>query len=215
MSASNAVPVSARPAAPRPDLELIGSLVYEGASVLDLGCGDGTLMELLQATRGCRATGIEISEERVYAGIARGLSVHHGDLDAGLSDYPDRSYDYVILSQTLQAVRRPRALLREMLRVGRLGIVSVPNFGHWRVRWQLLHSGRMPKTRELPYEWYDTPNIHLATVRNFEDLCRVEGIEISRAVYLSGGRTIRFMPNLRADLALFVVRKAGLLAGHS
>lgn len=193
---------------PRPDLELICSLVYEGASVLDLGCGDGTLMELLASRRGCRATGIEISEEDIYACIGRGLPVHHADLDAGLGDYADLSYDYVILSQTLQAVRKPKVVLREMLRVGRLGVVSVPNFGHWRVRRELVRTGRMPKTLELPYEWYDTPNIHLATVRDFEDLCRVEGIEISRAVYLSGGKPIRYWPNLRAEIALFVVRKA-------
>ena len=198
-----------RPIASRPDLRLICSLVYEGASVLDLGCGDGTLMELLAAERGCRTTGIEISEEGIYACIGRGLPVHHADLDAGLGDYADLSYDYVILSQTLQAVRKPKVVLREMLRVGRLGIVSVPNFGYWRVRWELLRTGRMPKTRELPYEWYDTPNIHLATVRDFEDLCRMEGIEISRAVYLVGGKPIRYFPNLRAEIALFVVRKAG------
>ena len=201
----------ARPAiiAPRPDLELICSLVYERASVLDLGCGDGTLMELLALRRGCRATGIEISEESIYACIGRGLPVHHADLDAGLGDYADASYDYVILSQTLQAVRRPRAILQDMLRVGRRGVVSVPNFGNWRVRWSLLRTGRMPKTPELPYEWFDTPNIHLATVRDFEDLCRRDGIEISRAVYLAGGKPLRRWPNLRAEIALFVIRKAG------
>lgn len=208
MSSSAAIPVRVV-AAPRPDLQLISGLVYQGASVLDLGCGDGTLMELLVNTRGCRATGVEISEEGVYACVGRGLPVHHADLDKGLADYGDQSYDYVILSQTLQAVHKPRAVLQEMLRVGQLGIVSVPNFGHWRVRWELVRTGRMPKTRELPYQWYDTPNIHLATVRDFEDLCRAEGIEINRAVYLSGGKPIRIWPNLRAEIALFVVRKAG------
>ncbi|MHB1132493.1 MAG: methionine biosynthesis protein MetW [Chloroflexota bacterium] len=194
--------------APRRDLELIASLVDEGSSVLDLGCGDGTLLRLLMERRGSRATGVELSEEGVYACIASGLPVHHADLDEGLADYADQTYDYVILSQTMQAVRKPLVVLREMLRVGRLGIVSLPNFGNWRVRWELLRTGRMPKTKNLPYEWYDTPNIHLATVRDFEELCAAEDIEISRAVYLAGGREVGFWPNLRSDLALFVIRRA-------
>jgi methionine biosynthesis protein MetW len=192
---------------PRVDLQLISRLVERGSRVLDLGCGDGELMELLVKERGARATGVEISEEGVYACIARGLPVHHADLDEGLDDYPDGSFDYVILSQTLQAVRKPREVLREMLRVGRLGIVSFPNFGHWSVRWELMRTGRMPKTRQLPYEWHNTPNIHLATVRDFEDLCRREAIRIKRATYLAGGKRVTFMPNLRAELAVFVVER--------
>ncbi len=189
----------------RVDHQLIASLIDEGSSVLDLGCGDGELMELLVKQKRVQAAGVEISEEGVYRCIARGLAVHHADLDDGLDDYPDGSYDYVILSQTLQAVRKPRQLLREMLRVGRQGIVSFPNFGHWRVRWELLHTGRMPKTNQLPYEWYDTPNIHLATVRDFEDLCRADSVRIKKAIYLAGGRPITLLPNLRAEIALFVV----------
>ncbi len=193
----------------RVDHQLIARLIDEGSRVLDLGCGDGELMELLMRQKRARAAGVEISEEGVYRCIARGLPVQHADLDDGLSDYPTGSYDYVILSQTLQAVRKPRQLLREMLRVGRQGIVSFPNFGHWRVRWGLLHTGRMPKTKHLPYEWYDTPNIHLATVRDFADLCRAEAVRIKTAIYLAGRRRIGLLPNLRAETALFVVEKDG------
>lgn len=193
----------------RPDLQLIAQLVKDGSTVLDLGCGDGELMELLATKKHARASGVEISEEGVYRCIQRGLSVQHADLDEGLGDYPDGSFDYVILSQTLQAVRKPRLILREMLRVGRLGIVSFPNFGHWRVRWELVRTGRMPKTKHLPYEWYDTPNIHLSTVRDFEDLCDAESIRIRRAIYLANGRRIHRLVNLRAETAVFVVEAGG------
>lgn len=179
----------------------------EGASVLDLGCGDGELLELLQVRKHVYGTGVEISGEGVQQCIARGLSVVHGNIDEGLADYADDSFDFVILSQTLQAVHNPRLVLREMMRVGRRGIVSFPNFGHWRVRWELLRTGRMPKARHLPYEWYDTPNIHLSTVRDFEDLCRLERVRIARAIYLSNGNRVSFMPNLRAELAVFVVER--------
>jgi methionine biosynthesis protein MetW len=191
----------------RVDHELIAGLVTEGASVLDLGCGDGELLELLQVRKHVYGTGVEISGEGVQQCIARGLSVVHGNIDEGLADYADDSFDFVILSQTLQAVHNPRLVLREMMRVGRRGIVSFPNFGHWRVRWELLRTGRMPKARHLPYEWYDTPNIHLSTVRDFEDLCRLERVRIARAIYLSNGNRVSFMPNLRAELAVFVVER--------
>lgn len=210
MTVTSTTPASLRRARPpRFDLQLIASLVAGGSSVLDLGCGDGELMEILTRERGARVSGVEISEEGVYGCIARGLPVHHGDLDDGLGDYPDGSFDYVILSQTLQAVRKPREALREMLRVGRLGIVSFPNFGYWHVRWSLLSTGRMPKTRELPYQWYDTPNIHLSTVRDFVDLCRAESIRIRQGIFMAGGRRIAFWPNLRANIALFVVERDG------
>lgn len=191
----------------RIDLHLISRLVEEGSTVLDLGCGDGTLMELLIRERRATVRGVEIAEEGVYRCISRGLSVHHGDLDEGLEDYPDGSFDYVILSQTLQAVHRPRLVLQEMLRVGRLGIVSFPNFAYWRHRLQLALGGRMPKSRELPFEWYNTPNIHLTTIRDFLELCDAEGITVVRSVYLSGNRQVRLFPNLLASTALFMVRK--------
>jgi len=164
-------------------------------------------MEMLARERQATVRGVEISEEGVYRCIARGLSVHHGDLDEGLEDYPDDSFDYVILSQTLQTVHRPKLVLREMLRVGRLGIVTFPNFAFWQVRLELALKGRMPKTKDLPYEWYDTPNIHLTTIRDFVDLCKEEGVTVVKAIYLSDGRRVRFLPNLRARMAIFVVQK--------
>ncbi|MHB1415231.1 MAG: methionine biosynthesis protein MetW [Chloroflexota bacterium] len=191
----------------RVDLGLIASLIEDNSTVLDLGCGDGELLDLLAKEKNARGTGIEIAEEKVYQCIARGVPVQHGDLDAGLADYADRSFDYVVLSQTLQAVRKPRLVLQEMLRVGRQGIVSFPNFGHWRVRWALLRTGRMPKAKHIPFEWYDTPNIHLSTVRDFEDLCRADSIRIRRAIFLANGDEVRLLHNLRAELAVFLVEK--------
>jgi len=143
-------------APPRIDLAIVADLVAPGARVLDLGCGDGTLLKLLVDHKGVFARGVEISDEGVRQCVSRGLAVHHADLDVGLDDYPDASFDYVILSQTLQTVHKPDLVLKEMLRVGRIGIVSFPNFGYWRVRAALLLTGRMPKTDYLPYEWFDT-----------------------------------------------------------
>lgn len=192
----------------RIDLQIILDLVHPGSSVLDLGCGTGELMELLIRERGTVARGVEISEEAVYSCIGRGLSVHHGDLDEGLEDYPDGSFDYVIMSQTLQAVHKPRQLLHEMLRVGRLGIVTFPNFAWWRARVDLAVRGRMPVTKDLPYEWYDTPNIHLTTVRDFLRLCRQDGFTVESATYLSGRRRVSLLPNLLAHTAIFVVKRS-------
>lgn len=193
----------------RVDFHLVSRLVKPRSTVLDLGCGDGELMEILIHDREATVRGVEISEEGVYRCISRGLSVHHGDLDEGLDDYPERSFDYVILSQTLQAVKRPRMVMQEMLRVGRLGIVTFPNFAYWRVRLDLLLNGRMPKTKGLPYEWYDTPNIHLTTVKDFQHLCAADGITIRKAIYLSGNRQVKSSPNLLASMAVFVVQKNG------
>jgi methionine biosynthesis protein MetW len=191
----------------RIDLHLICHLVERGASVLDLGCGDGELMELLIRERGVMARGVEISEEGVYHCISKGLSVHHSDMDEGLDDYPDEAFDYVILSQTLQAVHRPRLVLKEMLRVGRQGIVTFPNFAFWRTRVDLGLRGRMPVTADLPYQWYDTPNIHLTTISDFLKLCSEDGISVERTIYLSGNRHVSLLPNLLARTALFVVKR--------
>jgi methionine biosynthesis protein MetW len=193
----------------RIDLRLICDLVKPGSSVLDLGCGDGDLMSLLINERRVTARGVEISEDGVYRSIARGLSVHHGDLDEGLEDYPDNSFDYVILSQTLQAVHKPRLVLQEMLRVGKIGIVSFPNFAFWHARFNLALQGHMPTTKDLPYEWYNTPNIHLTTIQDFLKLCGAEGMEVVDRVFLSGDRRVRLFPNLMARTALFMVRKRG------
>lgn len=193
----------------RIDLGLIAGLVEPGARVLDLGCGDGSLLKLLIEQRQVFGRGVEISLDGVRACVSKGLTVTQADLDEGLDDYPDSSFDYVILSQTLQAVHRPEAVLKEMLRVGRVGIVSFPNFGYWRIRWQLLTTGRMPKTDYLPFEWFDTPNIHLLTVQDFHDWCAARELSIDRAYYLTGGRLLSVLPNLRAKLAIFVVQNRG------
>lgn len=195
----------------RVDYTLIEDMVPEGATVLDLGCGDGELLDRLVHDKNVRGSGVEISQESVRACVARGLSVFHGDLDEGLADYEDGSFDVVILSFSLQQLRRPRFVVREMVRVGRLALVSFPNFAHWRVRGQLLVAGRMPVSKELPYEWYDTPNIHLCTIRDFRDLCRREGLAIERELYLRSfeepAPALRF-PNLSARIALFAVARA-------
>lgn len=193
----------------RLDLQLVSRLIKPRSTVLDLGCGDGELMDILVAERDATVRGVEISEEGVYHCIARGLSVHHGDLDEGLGDYPDNSFDYVILSQTLQAVKRPRMVLIEMLRVGRLGIVTFPNFAYWRVRLDLLFNGRMPKTKDLPYEWHNTPNIHLTTINDFLRLCEAEDIAVKKTIYLAGNRQVKTNPNLLASTAVFVVQRNG------
>ena len=175
--------------------------------MLDLGCGDGELLQWLAENKGVEARGVEISGERVHRAIARGVSVYQGDIDQGLADYPDQAFDYVILSQTLQETREPRKVLREMLRVGRGAIVAFPNFGHWRLRLSMLTSGRSPRTKIFPYHWYNSPNIHFLTVHDFEDLAAMEGLEVERRYFLSGRRKVRAFPNLRAEVAVYLVRR--------
>jgi len=194
----------------RLDYELIERLVPDGASVLDLGCGGGELLAELIREKHVRGSGVEISQAAVEACVGKGLSVFHGDLDEGLADYADGSFDIVILSFSLQQLRRPRMVVREMARVGRLAIVSFPNFAQYAIRWEMLVRGRMPVSKELPYEWYDTPNIHLCTVHDFRDLCRDEGLRIERELYLrSFDRPAPGLrrPNLTARIAIFVVTR--------
>jgi methionine biosynthesis protein MetW len=190
----------------RSDYAIIGEIVEPGAKVLDLGCGEGELLQWLAENKGVDARGVEISGAKVQRAIARGVSVYQGDIDQGLADYPDQAFDYIILSQTLQETRRPLQVLREMLRVSRRAIVAFPNFGHWRVRLSMLMSGRAPKTHLFPYEWYDSPNIHFLTVDDFEQLARQEGLAVERRFFLSGRRKVTAMPNLRAEVAVFLVR---------
>lgn len=198
----------------RSDLRRIIELVPEGARVLDLGCGDGALMAYLRDTRGCEVRGIELDADRIAAAIGRGLSVVQADLDAGLGAYEVGAFDVVVLSQTLQVVRRPAYLLREMLRVGERSILTFPNFGHWRVRGYLALRGRMPVSRSIPYSWYDTPNIHHTTLTDFRDFVAANGGSIEREIplHVAGpdrdAHVQRFMPNLFADTALAVVRNA-------
>jgi methionine biosynthesis protein MetW len=191
----------------RSDYAIIGSIVESKSMVLDLGCGDGELLQWLVENKQVEARGVEINGAKVQRAIARGVSVYQGDIDQGLADYPENSFDYVILSQTLQEARRPLKVLREMLRVGRRAIVAFPNFGHWRVRLAHLTSGRAPKTRLFPHEWYDSPNIHFFTVEDFEDLVRKEGWVMEKRIFLAGTHQVSLFPNLTAEVAVFLFRK--------
>src|SRR5499433_3433115 len=169
----------------RVDLVLVAEMVERGAKVLDVGCGDGELLRLLSETRDVDGRGIEISREGVNECVAKGLAVIQGDADTDLADYPDDAFDYVILSQTLQATRQPRVVLEHMLRIGRHGIVSFPNFGHWRIRMQVALGGHMPQTDNLPYAWWETPNIHFCSIKDFRQLCNAAGAEMEQAVALN------------------------------
>ncbi len=191
----------------RSDYAIIGELIEPGARVLDLGCGDGELLEWLAANKQVEGRGIEIDGPRVQRAIARGVTVYQGDIDAGLADYPDGSFDYIILSQTLQETRRPLNALQEILRVARRVIVTFPNYGHWSVRLGLLARGRAPRTRCFPYQWYDSPNIHFLTIKDFEEMVRAQGWTVERKIFLSGHRAGVFLANLMADVAVFLVRK--------
>jgi methionine biosynthesis protein MetW len=191
----------------RSDYAIIGEIVEPGAKVLDLGCGEGELLAWLAENKNVDARGVELAAAKVQRAIARGVSVYQGDIDEGLADYPDQAFDYVILSQTLQETRRPLHVLREMLRVGRRAIVAFPNFGHWPVRLSLLWSGRAPKTRLFPHEWYESPNIHILTVDDFEALAAAEGLTIEKRYFLAGHRKVEFLPNLFAETAVFLVRR--------
>lgn len=197
----------------RADLQLIASLVPDGSRVLDLGSGDGSLMAHLRDEKGCTVRGMELSPEGIAASIERGLSVVQADLDAGLSGFEDGAFDVVVLSQTLQVIRRPDVLLKEMARIGATSIVSFPNFAHWRIRSFLFFRGRMPVSRSIPYQWYETPNIHHTTVSDFRDLCSRLGLEIAREIPLSTddfghAKPVKMWPNLFADTSLVVLRKA-------
>lgn len=189
----------------RSDFEIIGEIVAPGSRVLDLGCGEAELLAWLMEHKDVNARGVEISPAKVRKAIARGVSAYQGDIDEGLADYPNQAFDYVILSQTLQETRAPLKVLREMLRVGKKAIVAFPNFGHWRVRLSMLMSGRAPRTRLFPYKWYDSPNIHFLTVDDFKELAADQGFRIEREYFLSGSRRVTVMPNLMAEVAVFLV----------
>ena len=197
----------------RADLRVISGFVTPGARVLDVGCGSGALLHRLEQEKQVDGRGIELSQKGVNEAVARGLSVVQGDADHDLATYPDDAFDFVILSQTLQATHNPRTVLEELLRIGRKVVVSFPNFGNWRIRGQFLFRGRMPITEDLPYRWYDTPNIHLCTVRDFVQLIEETEARIEAAVALHGnGRMLRrSLPlslwNLWADQAIFLLSR--------
>ena len=197
----------------RVDLLLIKDMVAPNTRVLDIGCGDGTLLRMLTEERGVDARGMELSQRGVNDCVAKGLSVIQGDADFDLADYPDDSFDYVILSQTLQATRNPRRVLEQMLRIGKRAIVSFPNFGYWRIRLQIMFAGRMPITENLPLAWYETPNIHFCTIRDFVALVDEVDAQIDRAVALnSSGAPMRvsapwWVWNLFGEQAVFVLER--------
>ncbi len=202
------------PLSRRGDLDLIIGLVPYGAKVLDLGCGDGLLLERLRREKGTDGRGVERDSRAVIACMRRGIPVIQGDLDEGLADFPDKSFDVVVISHTLQQVNQPRALLLEAGRVGRQVIVGFPNFGYWRIRLSLLFQGRMPKSTILPYEWYVTPNIHLLTLTDFEIFCRQEGFGICRRLGLRhpSWKSVSLLPGVRAAYALYLLDAAAVHA---
>jgi methionine biosynthesis protein MetW len=195
----------------RPDLAVIANWVEPGAKVLDLGCGEGRLLHYLAKHKAVDGTGIEISEAKVARCIEEGLAVLQGDISKEVLDYPDNAFDFVILSQTLQQVYDPAGMIRAMLRIGKKGIVSLPNFGYWAVRLQLLATGRAPVTKHLPYQWHDTPNIRVMTIKDFRQFSMQAGFWILRESFLlsdnngATGRTIRFLPNLLATSGVFLI----------
>jgi methionine biosynthesis protein MetW len=193
----------------RRDFAIIGELVEPKTRVLDLGCGEGELLAWLKEHKKVEGRGVELTGTRVQKGIARGVSVYQGDLESAVSDYPSQAFDYVILSQTLQETRDPLLVLREMLRVGKRAIVAFPNFGHYSVRMSTLRSGRAPKTGLFPYDWWDSPNIHFFTVLDFEALAKKEHWRVERRIFLAGQRQVTWLPNLMAEIAVFLVSARG------
>jgi methionine biosynthesis protein MetW len=186
----------------RPDFAAIAAWIQQGSSVLDLGCGDGSLLRYLRETRNVRGYGVEINDANVAACIANNVSVIQNDLESGLADFESNSFDYVILSQTLQATKHTEALMKEILRVGHEGIVSFPNFGYWKNRLQVLF-GNMPISRDMPYQWYDTPNVHLCTLNDFESLCSTHQVRILARHVMTGDSDVNLLPNLFGSTAVY------------
>ncbi|MCC6265615.1 MAG: methionine biosynthesis protein MetW [Bryobacterales bacterium] len=191
----------------REDYAIISALVPEGAKVLDVGCGEGELLHWLVENKSVEGRGIELESGKVHKAISKGLSVYQGDINAGLTVYPDNAFDVVVLSQTLQETQQPRQVMLEMLRIGRKVVVTFPNFAHWSVRVSLLIHGKAPRTKFLPYSWYNSPNIRVLSIGDFEDLIDEESWQIERKIFLAGHRRITRWPNLFAEVAICLVTK--------
>jgi len=192
----------------RLDYRVITDWIGQGASVLDLGCGDGELLSILVKEKHVRANGIEIDEQAIYKCVEKGLSVFHEDIEEGLSGYPDESFDYVIMIGSLQQVKKPDVVFLEALRVGKKLIVGFPNFSHYSTRLQMLFSGRVPVTPSLPYQWYDTPNLHFLSIADFRDYCKLRGLKIEASAFLSKEKRAGLLPNLLAEQGIFLLSKS-------
>ena len=195
------------------EFKVISELIDEKSRVLDVGCGDGILMEYLLKNKVVDVRGLEISKEKVKKCLSNGLAVVEGDAEYDLKQFPDLSFDYVILSQTLQAFMSPENVIKDLLRVGKKVIVTIPNFGHWKVRLDLLFKGEMPITKNLPYEWYNTPNLHMCTIQDFYNFCNIKGIDIFKTISLNGQKTSKItssnlkFKNLISELGIFLLEK--------
>ncbi len=193
--------------AERPADSAVFALIDSGSSVLDLGCGDGDLLLHLVQEKRVRGRGIEIDDQAVYRCVAKGLSVFHGDIDSGLQEFGNRAFDYVVLNRSLQQVRMPATVLDEALRVGGAVIVAFPNFAHWRARLQITFHGRTPVTPALPYEWYDTPNLHFLSISDFRAYCKEKSITIAKELFLNSTNAVRVLPNLLAETGIFCMHR--------
>jgi len=189
------------------DHKAILKLVNQRSTVLELGCGVGDLLSLLIKERSVRGQGLEIDEQAIYACVAKGLNVIHGDIDSGLAEYEDKSFDYVIMNQSLQQIKHPDSVLTDALRVGRRVIISFSNFAYYKSRLQIFFQGRTPVTGALPYQWYETPNLHFLSVSDFIDYCRLKNVGIERSMYISGSESVKLFPNMFAQTAIFLVER--------
>lgn len=192
--------------------KVVCDLIEKNSKVLDLGCGNGELLELLKKEKQVKGFGVEINQDSLLEALVKGLSVIQGDIDKGLDEFKDQTYDYAILNQTLQSTKYPEMIIEEMLRVAKKGVVSFPNFAYWRVRFYLFFKGKMPKSEQLPYEWYNTPNIHLLTIGDFFEFCKKRNIKIEKSVYLTRNKSrsgffIRHIANFFSQEVVFIISK--------